>query len=49
MARSREEILQSQDRRFFITLQKEANMRKRRPYFDKDGKPIKTPKGGDKR
>ena len=44
---TREEILQSQDKRFFIKLQKETAMRKRRPYFDKDRKPIK--RGGDKK
>lgn len=47
MAPSREEILRSQDRRFFIKLQKETTMRKRRPYFDKNGNLIK--RGGDKK
>jgi hypothetical protein len=45
--RTWEEILQSQDKRFFIKLNKEAKLKKRRPYIGKDGKPIK-PKGGRK-
>jgi len=46
---TREEILQSQDKRFFTKLQKEAPMRKKRSLFNKKELLIRTPKGGDKK
>lgn len=51
--RSRDEILQSQDKRFFNKLQKETTMRNRRPLVDpktvRTPPPLKGPKGGDSR
>ena len=53
MTRTRSEILQSRDIRFFTKLRMEEKMRKRRPYVEDDGEIKKPPKpqqeGGDKR
>ena len=53
MTRTRSEILQSRDIRFFTKLRMEEKMRERRPYVEDDGEikrpPKPEPKGGDKR
>lgn len=43
MTENRDAILRSQDRRFFINLQKEAKLREHRPFIGRDGLPIRTP------